>query len=166
MASTTRPRARSFSAIIARGVGEPGQLAVLLELPELLEPDVHPPVVRYAQVEGRVGGVDPALEAGDEGPHDAFPDLVLVFLAASRELAVAPHAHPGAGAGVPDVALGGGGDVAVGVAHGPAALAQVAASALSVVHRPHLLHEVGGVCRGREGVTVVADLGVHVEIVE
>ena len=82
------------------------------------------------------------------------------------ELAVAADAHARARGEVPDVAVGGGGEVPVVVADLVAAFAQVEAAALAVERRPQLLDGVGRVGRGRVGVAVVADLGVHVEVVE
>jgi hypothetical protein len=81
-----------------------------------------------------------------------------------RELAVAADAHARARGEVPDVAVGGGGEVAVVVADLVAALAQVEAAALAVEGGPQLLDGVGRVGRGRVGVAVVAHLGVHVEV--
>ena len=82
------------------------------------------------------------------------------------ELAVAAHRDPGARREVPQVALGRRREVAVVVADLVAALAQVEPAAVAVERRPQLLDGVGGVRRGREGVAVVADLGVDVEVVE
>ena len=69
-------------------------------------------------------------------------------------------------AGVPEVARRRRGDVAVGVSIRTAALRKVLAAASAVVRGPELLGGVGRVGAGREGVAVVADFGVDVEVVE
>ena len=139
---------------------ERGQPALLLEALELLEPDVDARVVRDREVVGRIARVDLADEARDRGRDRAALRLP------GRELAVAADAHARARGEVPDVAVGGGGEVAVVVADLVAAFAQVEAAALAVERRPQLLDGVGRVGRGRVGVAVVAHLGVHVEVVE
>ena len=133
-----------------------------------LEPDVDALVVGNREVVRLVLRVHEPLQAGHRR-HDVADAGVLLALGLRSprgELAVAAHAHAGARAGVPDVAVHRGGDVAVRVAHLAAALAQVAPAAAAVVGRPDLLDEVGGIRAGRVRVAVVADLGVDVEVVE
>src|SRR5439155_382317 len=67
---------------------------------------------------------------------------------------------------VPQVAPTRRADVSKRAAHEAAALAQVRATTARHGRLPHLFDEVGGVRRGRVGVTVVADVGVDVEVVE
>src|SRR5438309_1418798 len=93
------------------------------------------------------------------GPFWASSSRTKMAGLAGRERSVAADADPGALARVPDVALLRSGHVAVAVAHHPAPLAQVPAAAAAVVHRPDLVHEVGGIGPHREGVPAVAHLG-------
>src|SRR5205085_1979561 len=47
-----------------------------------------------------------------------------------------------------------------------AALAQIQGAATGVIRGPELLDQIGGVGAGRPGMSVVADFGIDVEIVE
>src|SRR4029078_3268847 len=96
----------------------------------------------------------------------SFPGPEFVLLAAPAKLAVAPDAHPLADAGVPDIAVGRGRDVAVGVAHGAPAFAQVRAATMPVVHGPDLLDECARIRTHGKRVTALTDLGIDVEVVE
>src|SRR4051794_36303461 len=99
------------------------------------------------------------FEAWHRGPYRTA-------LAFTRELAVASNGFAGANARIPDVAVRRRRDVAVLVAHLTATFAEVHAAAACVVRRPDLFDEIRGVGAQRERVTVVADFGIDVEIVE
>ena len=155
---------------------EARQIAVLFKLPKLLQPDVHAAAIGGHQVEGRVIGIDRAFEPGHRGHEGARHGLVAsglgrllrwrLLAGRAHELAVAPHGNAGAAAGVPDVSQRGRVEVAVRVAHLSASLGEVGTAAVGIVHRPDPFDGVGRVGARRVGVAVVADLRVHVEVVE
>src|SRR5262249_27113641 len=131
--------------------------------------------VRDREVEGRIERVDLSFETGHGrlvGSRPALELAGLPFVALPgrrrvvHELAVASHRDAGAGAGVPDVALRRGVDVAVGVGNLPGAFQEVRPATAAVVHGPDLLHRVGRVGPGGVGVAVVADFRVDVKVVQ
>ena len=136
------------------------QIAVTLEGAEFLQPDIRPGRIRHGQIEGGIRGVHQPLETRHCRVH-------LAALPCPRgELTVAAHADPAAFGEVPDVAERRGREVAVVAADLVPALAQVRCAAVPVVGRPQLLDHIGRVGGHRERMTVIADFGIDIEVVE
>ena len=136
------------------------QLTALLELTEFPQPRIDPRVVEDVEVVRRIVGAEVPLQPGN-ACFDHAGLLVLV-----HELAVAPDGDIGADGNVPDVSERRGRQIAVRVALTAAALAEIDAAPLSIVGGPDLLDGIGRVGPGGERMAVIADLGVHVEIVQ
>ncbi len=127
---------------------------------ELFEPGIDTRVVGNAEIVRRVVRTDEAGQTGHAG------DVAFGFGVAMDELAVAAHADAGTLGHVPDVALRWRRKIPERIALPATTFAEIDAAALSVVGRPDLFDGVGRVRARREGMAVVADFGVDVEVVE
>ena len=83
-----------------------------------------------------------------------------------REFAEAADADPFSHGGVPQIAVHRRGEVAVRVSQRSAAFRQVRRAAARVIRRPEFFDHIGRVGGHRELVAVVADLRVHIEVIE